>query len=125
MNQNNDAFLNVVYIRNLELFISIGIHPHEKEKRQKVLIDVEMSGPAPTFEEKKDLENWIDYEKVYHAIVNLTKQQHFELVEMLAKKIIEIVFQLTRAFSVRVDVGKVEVFENGCVVGASLFQRRS
>lgn len=123
--ESEHAFSDTVFIRHLELFISIGIHPHEREKLQKVLIDVEMAAPAPVFEQEKDLENWIDYEKVYFAIVKLAKQQHFELVEMLAKKIIDVVFQLTSAVSVRVDIGKPEVFDGACVAGASLFQRRS
>lgn len=68
-----------INIKNLEQKISIGIYPHEKILKTKVLITLEIF--------LKNQETIIDYDVIIKTICEIASSKHFNYVEELATEI--------------------------------------
>ncbi|MDP6272150.1 MAG: dihydroneopterin aldolase, partial [Alphaproteobacteria bacterium] len=76
--------LDSVFIRDLELGASIGVHKHERSDSQTVRINVEMSvqrGTKDKVEIEDDLVNVVSYEDVVLGIKSIIARGHINLVE--------------------------------------------
>lgn len=64
-----------------------GVLPEERQEGQNFLIDVEMLCDLHKACESDNLEDTVDYSKVYGIIENINKTNKFRLIERLADKI--------------------------------------
>jgi len=121
-----------VFIRDLVLPASIGIHPHEHAARQRVRINVDLavdddwlraaSRPRVVREE---LSRVVDYEAVANAIRQVVTAGHILLVETLAERVAEACLADGRVLSTRVRVEKLDVFADAASAGVEIERRRS
>jgi len=76
-----------IIIKGLEVLASIGVHPHEHESTQPIIIDIELDmGAMPTPEDDR-LEETLDYALVADKAAELAQEAHVQLVETLAGRI--------------------------------------
>ena len=79
--------MGVVYIRDLPIECIIGVHPHERASRQRLLVSVELTtdftGPART----DRLEDAIDYTAIARRIEAFAREGKFQLIETLAERL--------------------------------------
>jgi dihydroneopterin aldolase len=80
-----------ILIKDAPFLCSIGIKEEEREKKQEILIDVELfthiRGAATT----DRIEDTIDYAQVHQLISEEVEKGHFNLIETLAEKIAQLV----------------------------------
>lgn len=112
-----------IFLEGLEIMASIGIYPHERETRQRILIDVELDlagAPAPTDDRIAEV---VDYEAVAKRIEGMARDGHVQLVETLAERILAWCLTDDRVVKARVRVAKPEALTNahaaGCQVEAT------
>ena len=76
-----------IFVRGLQIQASIGVHPHEYESTQPVIIDVELDmGDMPS--PKKDrLHETLDYGIIAEKCEEIALESHVQLVETLAARI--------------------------------------
>lgn len=76
-----------IFVRGLQVLASIGVHPHEYESTQPVIIDIELDmGDMPT--PKNDhLRETLDYGLVAEKAEEIALEAHVQLVETLAARI--------------------------------------
>jgi dihydroneopterin aldolase len=76
-----------IFVEGLLIEASIGVHPHEHESRQPVIMDiwVDLNGIAP---EDDRLHETFDYAEVASHAERLAMEAHVQLVETLASRII-------------------------------------
>ena len=76
-----------IFVRGLELQASIGVHPHEYEAAQLIIIDVEldMADIEPPSDDK--LVETLDYALVAETAAEFALEAHVRLVETLAARI--------------------------------------
>lgn len=76
-----------IFVRGLELQASIGVHPHEHEAAQLIIIDVEldMADIEPPTDDK--LGETLDYALVADTVAEFALEAHVSLVETLAARI--------------------------------------
>ena len=113
-----------VFIRDMVLPCSIGVHKHEQDARQRVRINLDLKvaeGPAP-LEDK--LSNVVCYEVIADGIRSLVAQGHVHLVETLAERAAAICLQDSRVLSVLVKVEKLDVFADTASVGVEIERSR-
>lgn len=112
--------LRHVFIRDLLLSGSIGVHRHEKERRQRVRINLDLA----VFEEVADLadslRNVVCYETIANSVRALVASRHINLVETLAEEIAELCLKDARVRSVRVRIEKLDVFPDAASVGVEI-----
>ena len=113
-----------VVVRNLELMCSIGIRASERGRRQRVRISVELTATPEATHPGEDRRKVINYEKVVAAIREIAQSGHIDLCEGFAARVCDVCFTDHRVAHVRVEVDKLDVFEEAEAVGAILERTR-
>ena len=110
-----------VNIKNLMLEMSIGVHPHEKKQKQRVSINLEMSLEYPQSGFSDAIYRKVAcYETLINEIKTIIAQGHIILVETFAEKIADLSLLDKRVLDVRVNVEKIDVFDDCDGVGATI-----
>ncbi|MGB0681604.1 MAG: dihydroneopterin aldolase [Magnetovibrionaceae bacterium] len=113
-----------VFVRDLVLDASIGVHAHEKDGNQRVRFNVDLAVAEDTGLLNDDLRNVVDYEVIVDGIRAILGRGHINLVETLAEEVAEMCLGDERVGSVRVRVEKLDIFENAESVGVEIERHR-
>ncbi len=114
------ASVRHVFIRDLMLTCSIGIHAHEKEAAQRVRVNLDLAVREESRPLDDDIANVVCYEKISNAVRELARQGHVNLVETFAEKIAAMCLQNPRVNTARVRVEKLDVFNDTASVGVEI-----
>ena len=124
--------LRHVFLRDLVLPASIGVHSHEHTGTQRVRINVDLgvdddgaralSRPSVG---RDDLRRVVDYEGVANAVRAIVASRHVMLVETLAERIAESCLADPRVHLARVRVEKLDVFADAASAGVEIERRRA
>ncbi len=129
--------LRHVFLRDLLLPASIGVHPHEHAAAQRVRINVDLGveddGARPLSRPsvghpsvgRDDLRRVVDYEGVADAVRAIVAAGHVMLVETLAERIAESCLSDPRVHLARVRVEKLDVFADAASAGVEIERRRA
>ncbi len=119
--------LRHVFLHDMILHASIGVHAHEHAARQRIRLNLDlavaddgaapMSRPAPA---RDDLARVVDYEAVANRVRAIVASGHVRLVETLAERLAEVCLEDNRVHSVRVRVEKLDVFPDVGAVGVEI-----
>ena len=72
-----------IFVRGLLIQASIGVHPHEHEQTQPVIIDVELDMGDMALPNEDRLHETLDYAVVAEAAEKIALEAHVQLVETL------------------------------------------
>jgi len=95
----------IIKIENLKLRTIVGIYDWEKEKKQDVILNIEMEFDGTKAIETDSIDDTIDYKTITKEIIDMVEGTEFNLIERIAGEAMKIVMQndkVQRA-SVRVD----------------------
>ncbi|MBI1985319.1 MAG: dihydroneopterin aldolase [Rhodospirillales bacterium] len=112
--------LRHVFIRNLMVPCSIGVHRHERDAEQRVRINLDlavMEGDRPIDD---DIRNVICYEQLARGVERICNRGHVNLVETLAENIAAMCLEDRRVKSARVRVEKLDILEDAESVGVEI-----
>jgi dihydroneopterin aldolase len=113
--------LRHVFVHDLTLAASIGVHTHEREGKQTIRINLDLAvleGNVKTI--KDNLANVVCYEQVVSSIRALVAAGHVNLVETLAEGIAELCLEDRRVRVARVRIEKLDVFPDATSVGVEI-----
>ena len=113
-----------VTIKNLIIDASIGIHEHEKIKKQRVSISLSIEVVDNISLVDQKIENFLSYENVINNIKLIINMGHIDLVETLSYKILSNIFSDNRASKVWLKIEKLDVFEEAHSVGLEIIKTR-
>ena len=123
--------LRHVFLRDLELAVSIGVHAHEHAAPQRVRINVDLGveddGALPLSRRpvgRDELSRVVDYEKVADTVRAIVGSGHVRLVETLAERIAESCLTDRRVHLVRIRVEKLDIFPDATSAGVEIERRR-
>ena len=114
------AGLRHVFVRDLVLNCVIGVHGYEKDRSQRVRINVDLSVDEGEEPHNDRLHNVVCYEDIVARIRAIVGDGHINLVETLAERIAALCLQNPRCRSARVRVEKLDVFEDAQSVGVEI-----
>ena len=112
--------LRHVFIRDLVLAGSIGVHRHEKESLQRVRINLDLAVDEGGQSIDDDINNVICYEQLAESVGDIVGRGHVNLVETLAENIAAMCLEDLRVRSARVRVEKLDVLEGAESVGVEI-----
>jgi len=95
-----------IKIKNLALRAIIGFNEWERNKRQDVLLNVEMEFEAKKAVESDKIENSLDYKEIKNEIIAGVEASNFHLLETLAGHVLEIIMGHPQVLAARVEVDK-------------------
>ncbi len=112
-------------IRDLTLNFSIGIRPHEREKKQRVIINLWMYIPHQGRLDSERMEDYVSYSDIIGKIKEIANSdRHIELVENLAEKIADIALADERIGRLIIDVDKPDIIPEAAGVGVRIERLR-
>ena len=119
-----NSITRTVFIKDLIIKEIIGIHKHEKLKKQKIKFNIVMDINQNTIPFERDVESIIDYEKITKKIINLTKKKKYNFLESLAEDSFKEIFEDKRINSIKIKIEKPEAIKNAGSVGVEVFKNR-
>ena len=122
-NKTVDQKYNVI-IKNLIIDASIGIHEHEKVKKQRVSISLSIEVVDNISLVDQKIENFLSYENVINNIKLIINKGHIDLVETLSYEILSNIFSDSRASKVWLKIEKLDVFAEAQSVGLEIIKTR-
>ena len=123
--KNKNSIKRTVFIKDFIVYEIIGIHDHEKIKKQKIKFNIVIDINQNTIPNEKDIRSIIDYEKIITKIENLTKSKHYNFLESLAEDSFKEIFEDKRINSVTIKIEKPDAIKNTDSVGVEVFKSRS
>lgn len=116
---------NQIFIRNLRVDAIVGIHPHEREKTQPLLIQVCLW--VRSFEPALDdrIENTVDYHRIANLMSEHAVRAKAQLLERLAHMLVEKCFDADeRIESAQITLEKPNAIPNARCGGVTLRRSR-
>lgn len=113
MTQNNSlSVVRSVFLLEVEVICSIGLHDFERAEKQRVLIDVEVRLDPDNEPTADTVADTLDYDQVREAVITLAEAQHYDLQETLARRIFDRISAMKDVVGVAVTTQKPDVYPN-------------
>jgi len=123
--KNKNSVKRSVFIKDFIIEEIIGIHDHEKTKKQKIKFNIVIDVDQNTIPDEKNIENIVDYEKITNKLKNLAKSKKYNFLESLAEDSFKEIFEDKRIDSVKIKIEKPEAVKNASSVGVEVFKTRN
>lgn len=119
------AGLRHVFVRDLEVMATLGIHEHERLKPQRIIVSIDLSvreGDGPMHD---DISNVVSYENIVKKVEAIIAQGHVNLVETLADLFAAACLKDKRVVAARVRIEKPDIIPNAKSVGIEIERAKS
>jgi len=105
-----------LFLRRLEIDATIGVYDQEKNRVQRVIVDLEFGLNSELACHSDRLDDAVDYARVVARLRKVATQRHYDLVESLAETMARMLQTEFRVPWLELAVAKVEPFP-GAEVG--------
>jgi len=105
--------MSSLHIRDLIIEAKHGVHEHEKQTKQRFLINVELTVDLAPAGHSDDLADTLDWAQLRQEIVTITGGNSFNLVERLARVIADAMLAHPGVNEVSVAIDKIDAFQSG------------
>jgi len=122
--KSKSSIKRTVFIRDFIIEEIIGIHEHEKIKKQKIKFNIILDVNQSTTPNEKDIKSIVDYEKIANKLENLAKNKKYNFLESLVEDSFKEIFEDKRINSVTIKIEKPEAIKNAESVGVEVFKTR-
>ena len=111
-NAPQGAIKRTVFLSEVEVICSIGLHDFEKAAKQRVLIDVEVQLDPNNEPNADNVADTLDYDLVRNTVIELAEARHYDLQETMARQIFDAVRAMKDVIGVSVQTQKPDVYPN-------------
>jgi len=114
-----------ILIKDLTLGLQLGYYDFEKEKKQKVKFNLEVSCQDKNPTNDKDIKSIVNYSKIVKLIEKLVKNKHYNFLETLAEDVFDELFVDKRIDKIILQIEKLEILKQCTSVGIQISKKRS
>ena len=122
--KDKSSVKRTVFIKDFIIEEIIGIHEHEKIKKQKIIFNIILDVAQNSVPDEKDIKSIVDYEKITNKLKKLTRSKKYNFLESLAEDSFKEIFEDKRINSVTIKIEKPEAIKNAKSVGVEVFKTR-
>lgn len=116
--------MDTIFIQGLQTQAIIGIYDWEREETQPLVFDIEMTTDLSKAAQSDAIADTVDYAEVAEDVTNYVEHSRVELLETLAKQLIQMIFEKQPAVqAIRLAVSKPQAVPNAETVGL-IFERK-
>ena len=109
-----------LFVRDLVVPCSIGVHRHERDAPQRVRVSVEIDVATSRSPNLDSIGAVLSYDDIVEAVKKIISAGHINLVETLASRIAENCLVDERVAKVKVLVEKLDVLSGSATVGTEV-----
>ena len=120
MPTHNTEGFDKIFIHGLCVNMYAGIYDFEKQKPQRVIINVEIDVSSNKNKEIKNIDDVLSYETICNEIKNICQKQHYDLIETLAEEICTMCLNQKQAQSVTLSIDKPDIIKDTKTVGITI-----
>jgi len=118
-----------VFLRDMVLAASIGVHPHERRAPQRIRVNVDLgvdddAAIAGVPVGPDELARVVDYEKLAVRVRAIVADGHVRLVETLAERLALACLQDGRVKTARIRIEKLDIFPDSVSAGVEIERGR-
>ena len=106
-----------IRIEGLQIYASVGIHPHEAEVKQPLVFHIAMTTDIVRAAETDDVSDTVDYDHVVLLVREIVGAKHHNLIESIAERVASAIL---RQFGRRLDRVRVRVEKPTAVQDATV-----
>jgi dihydroneopterin aldolase len=111
-----------IFLKNFNVFISMGVHDFEKQARQRVIVNVDLYIDPDERIEHDTIRETVDYDFVRRAILEIADSGHFHLQETFCERILDACLGKSEVLAARVSSEKPDIYPDCESVGFEIFQ---
>jgi dihydroneopterin aldolase len=97
---------DVIYVRGLDLEVSVGFHDWEQAAPQAVRIDLQIQKDTSVAANSDSVGDTCNYEEVIRRVRAMVQQRHYQLVETLASALAQMILKEFAVRHIKVCVAK-------------------
>ena len=112
--------MDIIFLGGLEIDTIIGIYDWERERRQTVILNIEMAFDIQKAAETDDIQYALDYKTVSDRIIDFVKTSEFLLVERLISELAELIRTEFNVPWVKIILNKKGAIGAGIDVGITI-----
>jgi 7,8-dihydroneopterin aldolase/epimerase/oxygenase len=109
-----------IFIRDLEMIASVGVHQFEKVKPQRIRVSIDLVVGPRSPDATDTVDTVLSYENVVKAVRAIVATGHFHLIETLAEHIAAECLNHYTVVSAKVKVEKPDIFPDAATVGIEI-----
>ena len=115
--------MDKVLIRGLKVEATIGVHEWEKQIKQPVVLDIDLSYDCHAAGQSDDIKDALDYFTVSQKLSHFISLSHFELIEALAEHCCQLLLKQFPVKKVKLILSKPEAVPNAQSVAVQLVRK--
>ena len=108
---------DIIFIEGLEIETIIGVYEHDRDIKQKVVLDIEMTIPESDAANSDDLRHTVDYDAVSKLVTSYVIDTQYQLIESLAEQVASLVLGAFATDSLKLKLSKPGAVKNAKSVG--------
>ena len=108
-----------ILINNLIIDASVGVYEHEKQNKQKIIVNIQLLLSNDSEPKQDNLKSTQDYSEFRKCLIDIIQSQHFQLLEILVEKIHSTLMVNSHVIGAKVNISKPNIF-NDCEVAYEL-----
>lgn len=116
--------MDKIFMQGVEVTTIIGVHAWEQHQPRPLLLDLELGmdlRPAAVSDQVRDT---VDYQAVTDALIALTRERRFQLLETLAETLARQLFERFPIATLRLTIAKPDAVAAAKRVGVEIERRR-
>lgn len=98
--------MDQIIIKELELFVRVGVPKAERAKAQRLLVNIEMDRDFSAAIRRDRIEETIDYHAVSVRLAEFVRRKNWKLIETLANEMAELILREFKPIRVTVEIQK-------------------
>jgi dihydroneopterin aldolase len=112
-----------LFLRNYEMHMDIGVHDFEKQKKQRVMINIDLFIPLALSTPNGDLLNEVvDYDFIVVTLAKRVARGHIHLLETLCDDVIATLLEHPKVRAARISMAKPDLYPACEAVGVEVFR---
>ena len=115
---------DIIFIGGLRIPAVVGIYAWERQIKQDIIFDIEMSTDIAKAALSDDIADTLDYKAVTKRIIDFVGSSEFKLVETLCEKVAQILLSEFQIGWVRIKLNKHGAVRGTRDVGVIIERRR-
>ncbi|UCD70193.1 MAG: dihydroneopterin aldolase [Betaproteobacteria bacterium] len=111
-----------IFLRNFNVFISMGVHDFEKQAKQRVIVNVDLYIDPNGRIQHDTIRETVDYDFVRKMIQEIAEIGHFHLQETFCERILDTCLEKSGVLAARVSSEKPDIYPDCESVGFEIFR---
>ena len=113
-----------IFLRDVAVTARVGLAPWERERAQRLVVDVELCAEPDRYLASATATSIIDYRPVYDRVQRWRTRPHTDVLETLVNDLLDACFEDVHVVACRVLIRKVEALDQAGAAGVETSMTR-